>query len=87
VRNEIEAIAFGRVLRKGRAEARLSQRKLAKGAGIAQTYASLMERGMRVPTITTIIGLAGVLGQSPGELVSRTSREMLELEQELGAGR
>lgn len=65
--------AFGRVLRDHRKKAKLSQESLALAAGIDRTFVSLLERGQRQPTLTTVFQLASVLGVSPGTLVTRTA--------------
>jgi transcriptional regulator with XRE-family HTH domain len=62
--------AFGAVLRARRKKAGLSQEKLALEAGLERTYISLMERGQRQPTITTILKIASVLRCSAAELVA-----------------
>jgi transcriptional regulator with XRE-family HTH domain len=84
-RNEKEAIAFGRVLRKTRAEVGMSQEKLANYMGIDRTYPSLMERGLRAPTITTICRLADAMRKQPSEMVARMSEELADLEREWAA--
>lgn len=65
--------AFGRVLREYREKAALSQEKLALEANIDRTYVSLLERGLRQPTLETLFTLASVLGVAPATLVSRTA--------------
>ncbi len=68
--------AFGRVLREYRAKVALSQEDLALEAGVDRTFVSLLERGQRQPTLTTLFRLAKVLGVSPATLVSRTASEL-----------
>jgi transcriptional regulator with XRE-family HTH domain len=63
--------AFGRILREYRLKAKLSQEALALSAGIDRTYVSLLERGQRQPTLTTLFRLAAVLEVSPATLVAR----------------
>lgn len=65
--------AFGLVLRECRASAGISQEELALRAGLDRTYISLLERGRRQPTLTTLFALAGILGVSPGTMVARTA--------------
>lgn len=65
--------AFGRVLREYRLKSKLSQEDLALEAGIDRTFVSLLERGMRQPTLKTLFRLAKVLDVSPATLVARTS--------------
>ncbi|MBA6090655.1 helix-turn-helix domain-containing protein [Pseudomonas sp. 17391] len=62
-------LAFGKVLRKRRKDAGLTQEQLALEADIQRNYVSLIERGLNQPTITIIFKLAGALGCSPSCLV------------------
>lgn len=54
--------AFGVVLRRLRTESGLSQERLAQEAGLDRTFISLLERGLRQPTLTTILQLSASLG-------------------------
>ena len=64
------ALAFGRVLRERRLTAGLSQEQLALEADVDRTFVSLLERGGRQPTLSTLWRLAAALGVAPSELVS-----------------
>lgn len=68
------SLAFGRVLRERRLAAGLSQEKLALEAGIDRTFVSLLERGGRQPTLTTLWRLAAALGVTPADLVTGVER-------------
>mgnify|MGYP000150320967 CR=1 FL=1 len=72
-RNPI-AEAFGIVLRNARTAAGLSQEQLGLACGIDRTYVSLLERGLRQPTLTTIFLVAKHLRVSPAELVILTGK-------------
>ena len=63
------ATSFGTLLRKVRLDAELSQEALALEAGIDRTYVSMLERGIRVPTIVTMIQLSGPLHMPAWKLV------------------
>jgi len=63
------AIQFGKVLQDMRRNANLSQEKLAELAGYDRTYISLLERGLRQPTITTLFDLAKALNVTASFLV------------------
>jgi transcriptional regulator with XRE-family HTH domain len=76
MRRQKVAIAFGRVLRETRRQKGLSQEDLAAAGEFDRTYPSLLERGMRTPTLTVIFQLAEVLQVSPASLVSRTLDEL-----------
>jgi transcriptional regulator with XRE-family HTH domain len=67
------ANAFGAVLRDCRVKVGLSQEALAGTAGVDRTFVSLLERGLRQPTLETLFRLAGALGVSPATMVSRTA--------------
>ncbi len=71
--------AFARELRERRTSAKLSQEKLAELAGIHRTYVSLLERGLKNPTLHIVFRLADVLGMSPTDfvqaVVDRLTRE------------
>ena len=50
-------IAFGRVLRRLRKASYLTQENLAFDATVARTYVSLLERGLRSPSLNTMLSL------------------------------
>jgi transcriptional regulator with XRE-family HTH domain len=66
------AKVFGVVLRAARRHAGISQEYLAELADIDRTYPSLMERGLRQPTIGRVISIADALQIEPGKLVTMT---------------
>lgn len=68
---------FGDVLRRYRSEKNISQEELAFQAGVDRTFVSRLERGIRQPTITTLIGLGQALGVSAADLVRETEKEYL----------
>ena len=70
------AEAFGRVLREAREEAGLSQEKLAFESSIDRTFVSMLERGIRQPSLTTIFQLSEALEISPEEVVAPTSKKL-----------
>ena len=61
---------FGEVVRRLRQERKLSQEALADEAGLHRTYISLLERGLRNPSLTVIQQLADGLKITTSELVS-----------------
>jgi transcriptional regulator with XRE-family HTH domain len=63
------ARAFGVVLRSARRERGLSQEALAEHADIDRTYPSLLERGLRQPTLIHLFGIADALDMDAAELV------------------
>ena len=62
--------AFGIVLRDLRQARSLSQEALALESELDRTFISLLERGLRQPSLTTILQLAGPLGVAPEDLVA-----------------
>ncbi|MCL2656095.1 MAG: helix-turn-helix domain-containing protein [Betaproteobacteria bacterium] len=72
---------FGEVLRRYRSDRNISQEELAYRADIDRTFVSRLERGVRQPTITTLIGLGQALGVSAADLVQETEREYLAAKQ------
>lgn len=70
------ACAFGRVLRNARRGAGLSQEALAEAAGVDRTYPSLLERGLREPSLGIVCRLGAALQVSPEVLVRATLRQL-----------
>jgi len=66
--NEIKS-KFGALLKKLRNEQKLSQEGLAEKASLDRTYISLLERGLRTPTIATIFAIANGLSKKPSEII------------------
>ena len=67
------AVAFGQVLRDCRGKPGMSQEALAGIAEVDRTYISLLERGLRQPTLETLFRLARSLDVAAATLVSRTA--------------
>jgi transcriptional regulator with XRE-family HTH domain len=76
MRVEQISTVFGQVLREQRISRALSQEELALAADVDRTFVSQMERGIRQPTITTLMKLAGALGIQPSTLVVRMEKLM-----------
>jgi len=71
-------IVFGRVLRQFRKDINFSQEKLSQESGLDRTYISLLERGLRQPTLTSLLKLADALGVSTVALVAKVEVGMNE---------
>jgi transcriptional regulator with XRE-family HTH domain len=65
-----EHAALGDAVRTLRSRAGLSQEQLAEGAGTDLTQVGGIERGVRNPSYTTLLRLAGALGTSVGKLTT-----------------
>jgi transcriptional regulator with XRE-family HTH domain len=67
------ALAFGETLKLARRRRGLSQEQLATVCNIDRTYTSLLERGLRTPSLSALLDLAAALQIPPGQLVVETS--------------
>ncbi len=65
---------FGKILRKKRLSKGLSQNRLALKSDLDRTYISLLERGLRMPTIETLFKIARALEESPSKIVCQLHR-------------
>ena len=74
---DISAI-FGEVLYRYRVEREISQEELAFEAGVDRTFISRLERGVRQPTITTLIGLGQALNVSAADMVKEAEKLYLK---------
>ncbi|MNT24110.1 helix-turn-helix protein [compost metagenome] len=70
--------AFGITLKKYRGMASLSQEELAHQSNLDRTYISLLERGLRRPTLNTIIVISKCLNKKPSELVQEVEQILNE---------
>jgi transcriptional regulator with XRE-family HTH domain len=61
--------SFGKKLQKLRTDRNLSQEKLAEIAGFDRTYISLLERGVRNPSLVNLVRLAKALNITPDKLL------------------
>ena len=68
--------AFGEVLRELRIKRGISQENLAFESDLDRSYISLLERGLRQPTLTTVFLLANTLECRGSELVRRAEEKM-----------
>lgn len=62
--------ALGEAIRTLRLEAGMSQEQLAEGAGTDLTQIGGIERGVRNPSYTTLVRLAGALDTTVGEIAT-----------------
>ena len=72
---------FGGQLRRSRKAARMTQEELAFRAGLDRTYISLLERGIKSPTLTTFFQLCRVLDQKPDIFIAQIDEQLLRVEQ------
>jgi transcriptional regulator with XRE-family HTH domain len=64
------ARAFGQALRAERARKGISQDRLGELCDLDRTYPSLLERGLRGPTVAMLLRLSGGLGVEPEQLLA-----------------
>lgn len=62
-------LAFSIILKKIRHEKQVSQEQLALESGLDRTYISLLERGLRQPTLKTIFLISKAFDTDPSDLV------------------
>lgn len=72
------ATAFGQALRHFRTKLKISQERLSQESGLDRSYISLLERGLRQPSLTTILLLAKALNSSSLELISEVEKLLNE---------
>jgi len=72
------ALAFGKVLATYRRSVKISQEELAFRASLDRTYPSLLERGLRQPTIGKLIAIWIALDIEPSTLVTMTMVKLWE---------
>ena len=64
--------AFGIILKELRTGLKLSQEKLAFACGLDRTFISMLERGNRQPSLTSILALANALSIPADKMVRKT---------------
>lgn len=67
--NKSLAKIFGEVLKELRTEAGFSQENLAYECDLDRSFISMLERGLRIPTIATLFQLSKPLNKQPFEIV------------------
>lgn len=66
---------FGKVVRRKRLAAGLSQEGLSAAAGLHRTYVGLLERGLRMPSIRVAKQVAEAVGTTVGDLLAEVDAE------------
>lgn len=65
----MEAALLGRIVRRLRLQRGWTAARLAQRSGLTVQYLRIVERGQNLPSLSTILELADVLGADPGEIV------------------
>jgi transcriptional regulator with XRE-family HTH domain len=73
IRRKAVAAAVARLLREERERQGLSMTLVASRAGIAQQAVSYIERGMRNPTLETLLRISAVLDLELAEVIRRAT--------------
>ena len=69
-------VAFGHVIRELRNQQNISQEKLALISDMDRTFISLLERGLRQPSLKSILRLSESLKIRPGDLIDRVMEKL-----------
>ncbi|OKO79824.1 helix-turn-helix transcriptional regulator [Bradyrhizobium sp. AS23.2] len=69
-------VAFGKLIADLRQSAQLSQEELADRAAIHRTYVSQLERGLKSPTLVTLLRLSKALGTTPSKLMRQLETDI-----------
>ncbi|PYI52444.1 helix-turn-helix domain-containing protein [Paenibacillus flagellatus] len=67
-------IIFGEILKQYRIERGLSQEELALSINLDRTYISMLERGKRQPTISSLFAIAEGLNIKPSDLIKELEK-------------
>ncbi|KQN76365.1 hypothetical protein ASF04_25555 [Duganella sp. Leaf61] len=77
-------LVFGKVLRKLRLAAGLTQEELGFAADLQRKYISLLELGTQQPTLTSIVKLSVALKMRPGRILDMMDERELPAERDVG---
>ena len=66
---------IGDVLREKREKLAMSQEEVAERAGVDRTYVSILERGLKSPTLETLEKICEALGTLPERVVEAARRK------------
>lgn len=72
------ALVFGKVLRKMRLDAGLTQEQLALDADLRRTYISILELGQQQPSLTTLLKIAAALNCSAQQIIANVESRLEE---------
>lgn len=67
---------FGQVLRELRTRSGKTQEAVAFDAGLDRTYISMLERGLRQPSLETVLVLARALGIASSDIVAMVEAQV-----------
>ncbi len=78
VNPEEVARTFGEILRERRGDKGLSQEKLAYECNLDRTYISMLERGLKQPSLTVVLRLAQALQAPASDMVASVEERLLK---------
>jgi transcriptional regulator with XRE-family HTH domain len=67
--NNSLAKVFGEVLKELRDEVGISQENLAYESELDRSFISMLERGLRIPSIATVFQISKVLRKTPSQII------------------
>jgi len=67
---------FGEILRELRTKSGKTQEQMALDAGLDRTYISMLERGLRQPTLKTLVALSGTLDIAVSEIIAKAEDKL-----------
>jgi transcriptional regulator with XRE-family HTH domain len=73
---------FGTMLKQLRKASDITQEELAFRVGLARNYISLLERGVKSPTLTVFLRLCVALKQQPEEVMAEVYKRVVKEEAE-----
>ena len=68
-------ITIGNVLRAKREKLGASQEEVAERAGVDRTYVSILERGLKSPTVETLEKICAALGTLPERVIEEARKK------------
>ena len=72
---EIQKSAIGRILRAKRENLGISQEALAERADVDRSYVSILERGLKSPTLETLEKICKALGTLPERVIEEARKK------------
>ena len=74
MRKDLKA-TIGSVLRAKREKLAISQEEVAERAGVDRTYVSILERGLKSPTLETLEKICKALGTLPERVIEEARKK------------
>jgi transcriptional regulator with XRE-family HTH domain len=74
----LDAIIIGKVIQRIREQKGISQEVLSGFADIGRTHLSMLERGLRKPTLDTLFKISNALNVKASEIVKEIEIEMMK---------